>query len=148
MNYKVSFHFLSGSYWTMFWMFRFCHKEPAHLLGGLLSACFISKGALQLKYTPSLIPQTILLIPLTPFLHQSEGQEDLLWLQRKQLKVCLYLCACVAIVKNILTRKALFRRCQDGAWMLICCITLGGVFDCLKFSWKVNMNSFFSDCLV
>lgn len=70
-------------------MIRFCHKELAHPLGAqLLSASFISEIGRQLKYSPSFIWHTIPVIPMMSLLlPQSEDLEDLLWLQRKQLKV-------------------------------------------------------------
>lgn len=114
-EHKVSFRFLSGNWWTLFYMFRCCHKEPAHLLGGLLLACFISPEALLLKYLPSLLQKTILLIQLAKFLHQSEGQEDLLWLQRKQLKVCIYVHLCCFLLKILSVGKHCL---EDGAWVV------------------------------
>lgn len=70
-------------------MIRFCHRELVHLLGKLLLlACFVSEEALQIKYLPYLMQLAILLIPLTSTcIHQNGGLEDLLWQQRKQLKV-------------------------------------------------------------
>lgn len=83
-------------------MIRFCHKELAHPLGAqLLLVSFISEIGLQLKYSPSFIWHTILVIPMMSLLlPQSEDLEDLLWPQRKPLKV--FFCVIILSRKMVL----------------------------------------------
>lgn len=75
-------------------LIRFCLQELALLFGAqLLLACFVSEEGLL----PSLISHPILLVPVTSLhLPPSEDLGDLLWLQRKLLKV--FCCVIISLL--------------------------------------------------